>query len=165
MTETVVEERTERTRDWHRVGRFGVVSVMNVVITQALLQGAYQLTSMGAVAANVFAVGVSSLPAYLVNRRWVWQRTGRHSVSREIVPFWTYSFVGLALSTVAVAAIEDRWSSPAAVSGANIGAFAVLWIAKYVFLDRWLFTHTDGDAATAADATGSDRPSAGSITG
>ncbi len=116
---------------------------MNVVITQALLQGAYQLTPMGATAANVFAVAVSSVPAYLVNRRWVWQRTGPHSVSREIVPFWTYSFVGLALSTIAVAAVEDRWESAVAVSIANIAAFAVLWTAKFLLLDRILFAERD----------------------
>lgn len=121
---------------------------MNIAVTQALLQGAYQLTSMGAAAANVFAVTVSSLPAYLVNRRWVWGRTGRHSVRREIVPFWTYSFVGLGLSTLAVAVIHDRWASSVAVSAANIGAFALIWMAKFVFLDRWLFA----DRHTAAHA-------------
>jgi putative flippase GtrA len=122
-----------------RFWRFGAVSVMNVVITQALLIGAYALTPLGAVPANVFAVGVSSIPAYLVNRRWVWQRRGNHSVSREIVPFWAYTFAGLALSTVAVAAVEQRWDSAPAVSAANITAFAVLWILKFVLLDSWMF--------------------------
>ncbi|MDO9176175.1 MAG: GtrA family protein [Actinomycetota bacterium] len=129
-----------------RLWRFGAVSVMNVAITQLLLLGSYGLTSLGAVGANVFAVGVSSIPAYLVNRRWVWQRRGNHSVTREIIPFWAYTFAGLALSTAAVAAVERRWDSAAAVSAANITAFGVLWLTKFFLLDSWLFVpRTDSD--------------------
>lgn len=140
-----------------RLWRFGAVSVMNVAITQLLLLGSYQLTSLGAVGANVFAVGVSSIPAYLVNRRWVWQRRGNHSVTREIIPFWTYTFAGLALSTVAVAAVERRWDSPAAVSAANITAFGVLWLTKFFVLDSWLFVPRTVDAGP--DATDGLNPS------
>lgn len=122
-----------------RLWRFGAVSVMNVVITQALLQGCLRFTSMTPVWANIVAVGLSSAPAYVVNRRWVWGRQGSHSVTREIIPFWTYSFVGLAVSTAAVAAIDHRFTSDLAVSIANIGAFAGLWVAKYFILDQWLF--------------------------
>lgn len=134
-----------------RIWRFGAVSVMNVVITQALLQGCLRLTSMTPVWANIVAVGVSSAPAYVVNRRWVWGRQGSHSITREILPFWTYSFVGLAVSTAAVAAIDQRFTSDLAVSVANIGAFALLWVAKYFILDQWLFGRLHDDPADEAD--------------
>lgn len=122
-----------------RLWRFGAVSVMNVVITQVLLISLYQWTRFGATSANVIAVGVSSIPAYLVNRRWVWQRRGTHSLTREIAPFWAYTFAGLALSTAAVTAVDRLWESAIAVSLANITAFGVLWVTKFVLLDRWLF--------------------------
>lgn len=122
-----------------RFWRFAAVSVMNVFVTQMLLLGAYYFSSLGGVGANVFAVGVSSVPAYLVNRKWVWGRTGTHSVTREIVPFWSYTFAGLALSTAAVAFVEHRWDSALAVSAANITAFAALWFTKFFLLDAWLF--------------------------
>jgi putative flippase GtrA len=139
--------------------RFGAVSVMNVVITQVLLIGAYGLTSMGAVAANVFAVGVSSIPAYLVNRRWVWNRRGNHSWSREILPFWGYTFAGLAVSTVAVAAVEQRTSSALAVSAANLVAFGLLWVSKFLFLDAWMFRDRgDENSAEAGEVAYSERP-------
>ena len=145
-----------------RIWRFGAVSVMNVVITQALLQGCLRFTSMTPVWANIVAVGVSSAPAYLVNRRWVWGRQGSHSITREILPFWTYSFIGLAVSTAAVAAIDHRFTSDLAVSLANIGAFALLWVAKYVILDRWLFGAdtgaADDEAASAFDGAPTTTP-------
>ncbi len=121
-----------------RLGKYSAVSVMNVAITQSLLQLAL-LTGMPAVAANVLAVGLSALPAYLVNRRWVWGRQGSHSIAREIVPFWSYAFLGLAISTIAVAWADHRWHSNLAVSLANIASFGVLWAAKFVLLDRWMF--------------------------
>ena len=106
--------------------------------------------------------GVSAIPAYLVNRRWVWGKQGSHSISREIVPFWAYSFFGLALSTIAVAVADARWHTHLAVSLANIAAFGVLWAAKFVLLDRWMF---GGDPATAQHdgpyaPTGLDHPAA-----
>jgi len=127
--------RTTMSRLW----RFGAVSGMNIVITQTLLISIYSLTSAGAAVANIVAVGVSSIPAYLVHRRWVWGKRGNHSVTKEIIPFWGYTFAGLALSTVAVAAVEARWESAIAVSLANITAFGVIWFTKFFLLDTWTF--------------------------
>jgi putative flippase GtrA len=76
---------------------------MNVVVTQTLLQSFYRFTPIGAAWANILAVGLSSLPAFVILRRWVWDKTGDCSVTREIIPFWTYSFLGLIVSTAAVA--------------------------------------------------------------
>lgn len=122
-----------------RLIRFGAVSAMNIAITQTLLQVFYRFTDLGAALSNILAVGLSAIPAFLVLKRWVWGRTGAHSVTREIIPFWSFTFAGLALSTLAVAAAEDRWESALAVSLANIAAFGVLWVGKFVFLDRWMF--------------------------
>jgi putative flippase GtrA len=112
---------------------------MNVVVTQVLLQSLYRFTSLGAAWSNVLAVGLSTIPAFLILRRWVWGRIGDHSFTREIIPFWTFSFVGLAISTAAVAAADEQWESAIAVSLANITAFGVLWSMKFLLLDRWMF--------------------------
>lgn len=134
-----------------RLWKYSAVSVMNVVITQSLLLLAL-LTGMPAVAANLLAVGLSALPAYLVNRRWVWQKQGAHSVAREIVPFWSYAFLGLAVSTIAVAWADHRWGTTLAVSLANIGSFGLLWAAKFVLLDRWMFGGSSAPVAGADDS-------------
>ena len=83
---------------------------MNVVVTQTLLLSSYRFTRVGASWANVLAVGLSSLPAFVILRRWVWDKTGDCSVTREVIPFWTYTFVGLIVSNAAVAAMEARQS-------------------------------------------------------
>ncbi len=134
---TTIEQPNKRA-SVQRLGKYSATSVMNVAITQTLLQLALAF-SLKAVVANLLAVGLSAIPAYLVNRRWVWGKQGPHSIGREIVPFWSYAFLGLAVSTIAVAWADARWHSNLAVSIANIAAFGLLWAAKFVLLDRWMF--------------------------
>jgi hypothetical protein len=80
----------------------------------------------------------------------VWGRTGKHSVTREVLPFWGYTFAGLALSTGAVAFVDHRWDSAMAVSAANITAFAALWAAKFFLLDQLLFAGDQQDTTDVA---------------
>ena len=54
---------------------------------------------MPAVAANVVANVVATVPSYVLNRRWVWGRGGRSHFWREVMPFWVLSFIGLAFSS------------------------------------------------------------------
>ena len=86
--ERAVSSQTGSTRvQLQRWWRFSAVSVMNVVVTQTLLLSFYRFTPMGAAWANVFAVGLSAIPAFVILRRWVWGRkrqlqrhAGNHSV-------------------------------------------------------------------------------------
>ena len=129
------------------------MSAMNVVVTQTLLQSSYRFTPIGAAWANVLAVGLSALPAFVILRRWVWDRSGECSVTREIIPFWTYTFLGLIVSIAAVAAIDARRQSANAVSVANIACFGALWVTKFLFLDQWLFDNQRGAARRTAPAS------------
>lgn len=125
-----------------RALKYASVSVVGVVVTQVLLVVCYQPAfglEMSAGWANFTAVSGASVPAYLLNRQWVWQRSGRHSLRREVLPFWGISLLGLLISTVAVSYVSRHWDSQLAVSGTNIASFGVLWVAKYLFLDAIMF--------------------------
>ncbi|WP_419921875.1 GtrA family protein [Candidatus Poriferisodalis sp.] len=130
-----------------RLAGFGAVSLGTVVFTQGVLFVAYGVLGWPGVVANVVAVCVAALPAYLANRRWVWRRADRHSVSREILPFWAYSLAGLAASTVLVAFADRAWDAPVAVMAANLAGFGALWIGKFLLLDRVLFARDDETAS------------------
>ena len=41
---------------------------------------------------------IATLPAYQLNRTWTWGKRGRSHFRREIVPFWTMSFLSIAFS-------------------------------------------------------------------
>ena len=91
------------------------------------------------VPSNITAVCVAALPAYLLNRAWVWGKTSTHSVRGEIVPFWTYSLLGLAFSTILVGFADQIWGTTLSVMAANLVGFGILWVGKFVLLEKVLF--------------------------
>lgn len=119
--------------------RYAAVSAVGVVITQALLLLAFGGFGWSAVTSNLFAVSVASVPVFVLNRAWVWGKTDRVSHLRETLPFWVMTLLGLGVSTVCVAvaaSVNDAWYI---VSAANIGGFGLVWIAKFVVLEKVLF--------------------------
>lgn len=146
----------ERFRDLQRAHglralKYASVSVVGIVVTQILLVLAYQGFNWGGAASNFFAVTGASVPAYILNRRWVWQKSGQHSLRREVLPFWGVSLLGLILSTVAVGVVTRWWDSQLVLSGTNIAAFGVLWVGKYMFLDKLMFGNTETSTGLATE--------------
>lgn len=119
--------------------RYAGVSLVGVTLGQLLLFLCNSVLGWGAVVSNAIAVTLSTIPPYLLNRQWVWGKTGDHSFAREILPFWGFAFAGLVISTVAVWWVEKRSSSTAAIQLTNLASFGVLWVAKYFVLDKLLF--------------------------
>jgi putative flippase GtrA len=128
-----------------RVLRCFAVSVGTTVLSLTVLVLLAVVGRVPAGTANVIAVCCGIFPSYFLNRRYVWQRRGRHRVMRELVPFWVLNLVGLALSTLAVArvdALSHDWSRSLraiALPAANLSVYGFLWIAQFVILDRVIF--------------------------
>jgi len=116
-----------------------MVSVVAIACSQAILVTCHAILGWDAVVSNVTAVTVSSVPSYLLNRAWVWGRKGSHDWLREVLPFWVFAFCGLGLSVVFVW-LATKWSDATiVVSFANLSAFGILWIGRYIILDQLLF--------------------------
>lgn len=133
--------------------RYAVVSVVCVGVNQATLALAFGLAGWSAVEANLLATLVGTVPAYVLNRSWVWGRKGRSHLLKEVLPFAVLAVIGLVLSSLAAGAAEEagRAVSPlrsvqtAIVMTATLATFGILWVARFVFLDRVLFS--DREAA------------------
>src|SRR5437660_10271801 len=76
-----------------------MVSIISVVISQAVLAFVFGILHWTARSANILATGVGTVPSYELNRKWAWGKKGRGHLWKEVVPFWTLSFIGLAFST------------------------------------------------------------------
>ena len=96
---------------WVKLLRYAGVSCIGVTTGQALLFVFYEVLEWEAVVANTVAVAIATIPSYVLNRAWVWGKSGNHSVTTEILPFWGMAFLGLILSNVFVYAVEQRWES------------------------------------------------------
>jgi putative flippase GtrA len=121
------------------MAKYVAASAVGVVTGSTLLLFFLKVVDLEPVPANVAAVTLSSIPAYLINRAWVWNKTSGHSIKREIVPFWTLAFLGLLLSTILVDYVTDHTDNDLLILMANWGGFAILWVAKFFILDKVLF--------------------------
>lgn len=128
-----------RTKFDRKVLRYSLVSVVAVVVSQLVLVICFGVLGWSGVPANLAAVSVGSIPSYTLNRRWVWAKRGPNHLLREVVPFLALAFLGLLFSTVAVH-LAVQWKDTTVVaSAANLTAFAILWVVKYLLLDSLLF--------------------------
>jgi len=127
--------------------RYVTVSLFGTVTTQILLWFTHGKLGWSGVAANIFSVTVTSVPAYFLSRYWIWGKNDKNRFWGEVVPFWGLAVAGLILSTLFVA-VASHWSdSTIVVSLANLAGFGVLWVAKFLILDEVLFkTHTPAEA-------------------
>ena len=127
--------------------RYSMVSVVNVVIGQALLFVLLRLfvwstdwtNDVSWTIANIVAVSFGSVPAYYLNRAWVWGKRGRSHFTREVLPFWGFAFAGLITSTVAVNIAAGLTNVKIVANIANIAAFGLLWVVKFFVLDSVVF--------------------------
>ena len=127
--------------------RYSMVSVVNVIIGQALLFLLLRLfvwttdwtNDVSWTIANIVAVSLGSVPAYYLNRAWVWGKRGRSHFTREVLPFWGFAFAGLITSTLAVNIAAGLTDVKIVANIANIAAFGLLWVVKFFVLDSAVF--------------------------
>jgi len=122
-----------------RVGRYLIVSVVNVVNHQLLLQLAVNMFGWGGGVANAFAAATAAFPAYWLSRRWVWSVEGPSSLRHEILPFWGLALAGLVVSSVLAEAADRVFDHPLMISVGSVAGYTIVWVAKFLFLNR-IFT-------------------------
>jgi putative flippase GtrA len=139
--------------------RYSTVSIISVIVSEVLLFIAFGLLHWSARASNIWAVCLSAIPSYYLNRAWAWGKRGRSHFLKEVVPFWTMALIGLAFSTWAADYAESNASrvtsshffTTVIVMGASLAAFGVLWVAKFVILNKLMFGTHPQDLAPALD--------------
>ena len=124
--------------------RYGGVTVVSTVVGLTTLAFGLIVLEWDALPANFLSVLASTPPAYVLNRQWVWERdSGGHSVAGEIAPFWIMTFVGWVVSSVAVGVVDAFTDTTILILGAQICAFGTLWLVKFAFLEKFLWTHDE----------------------
>ena len=129
-----------------RAIRYSMCSVVGVVGTQILLFLFLHVFEWKPVMSNFIAVTMMSVPVFMLNKYWVWRKRGRAHMRREVIPFWLFTVAGWILSTLMVILVVRTTKTAVnpdgnklAVQGANIAGFGVLWVLKYLFLDKVMF--------------------------
>ncbi|MEI7622074.1 MAG: GtrA family protein [Actinomycetes bacterium] len=114
--------------------RYALVAAVNVIVGQSLLlllQGVFRPSW-----ANLVAVGISAVPAYYMNRAWVWGKRGKSHWKREVLPFWLFTVAGLILSTGAIWVVHRFTDAKLVINLVQLVAFGILWVIRFFVLDR-----------------------------
>lgn len=141
-----------RTEAGQRAIRYSATSLIGVVGTQLLIILFYKVIELDAVSwmkpeaqANLASTMIMSIPAFALNKYWVWGKSGRAHLRREVLPFWLFTVAGWILSTFAVSFAANHIGTPDSamrtigVMTASIAGFGILWVLKYLFLDKIMF--------------------------
>jgi putative flippase GtrA len=146
--------RTESGKRWVMYGTVSGVAIATAWITTIL---AYNVFHQSLMSTQIWSVVVSTIPAFLLSRYWVWAKDGRVSMRREVIPFWVLSFVQFFISLGVVALAKDwivsSFTSKPVQTGAllavNLGTYGLMWVGKFFFLNNLLFRGSAAEQATA----------------
>ena len=123
-----------------RLLRYMGVTVVNTIVGQTVLFVFHAVIGLPGMIANACAVAISTIPAYLLSRNYVWEQPkGDHSVGGEIAPFWMLAFAGLALSTAVVGVVDGIFGGTWSVQIANASAYGTLWIVRFLVIEHLLW--------------------------
>lgn len=117
--------------------RYGGVTIVSTVVGFTTLVVGLYAFDWNPLFANFVSVSMSTPPAYLLNRHWVWGRNpGDHSVAAEIGPFWLMTFMGFVVSMTAIGVVDRLTDSRVMFLVTQVCAFGTLWLLKFAFLEK-----------------------------
>ena len=133
--------------------RYALVSVVSVPVGEIGVL-VFNLVGLSAVLAALLGNSCGAVPSYILNRYWVWGKNDKNNLFTEILPFWIITLVGI-LFSLYTAHVAGQYTKHHHIGGAerlailliaNLAAFGILWVAKYVLFNRVLFVKKDQDA-------------------
>jgi putative flippase GtrA len=128
--------------------RYAGVSVVFVPIGQILVQLFYWLTTWSKPMSILAAAAVLTIPNYFANKIYVWRDTSKDKLRTQITVFWVAAMLGtgFAMGLAAVAEVFTKNSSDLAQAfwlfAAQLGGYGMVWVGRYLFLDRFIFKVT-----------------------
>jgi putative flippase GtrA len=141
-------------QDLGKIVRYGTISVVSTAISLSGLFVFYRWVGLSPTWSNILATCVATVPYYYLNRLWVFKKSGRSHLTKEVLPFWTIAFVSLVLSTLAVKfagsqvhSISSKSVRGAILVAANLATYGILWIVKFIVFNRYLF-HVEKESTT-----------------
>lgn len=152
---TLVAHRHLRLPGWLRFSRYTVGSVICFGVSELVFVALFAPNLLGARGAAIVASIAGIIPGYFLNRSWTWGRRGRSDFWREVVPYWATAVISTALAALgtgaanALFADESRGTRTLINAAAYMLVYGVLFVAKFVIFQRWLF-------APAPEAAGTD---------
>ncbi len=131
------------TREGKKIFRYSMVSVISTAVSFTVLVIVYGfIFKHSEIQDTVFANIVATFPSYWLNRNWAWGKSGRSHLTKEVIPFWAMSVLGIAFSVIGASIARHighghpQLERTILVVGANLISFAIFWVAKLLVFNR-----------------------------
>lgn len=137
-----------RTEQGRKQIRYAAVSVVFVPIGQILIQVLGALVfDRDYTKASIVAAAILTVPNFFANKMWVWKDTSRDKLRTQVLVFWVAAMLGVAAATGLTYLVEQQFHNEGAVEAlavfcAQLVGFGIVWVGRYLILDRWLFKVT-----------------------
>lgn len=138
----------DRRHQFALVARYAITSVVAFGVSEASLLLLYGRGVAGATVCAVIANLVGTIPSYLLSRYWIWKDADRRRAGRQVVLYWTTSFVFIALTSLSTGGIAKL--APAGhtmhvevVALAFPAVTVLFWIAKLFVYQQVVFRRTE----------------------
>jgi putative flippase GtrA len=145
--------------------RYVGVSVVFVPVGQILVQILGAVFDGNFTKASIVASAILTVPNFFANRHFVWRVENRENMRTQVLVFWVAAMLGVSLATLLTFVVENALSSGEgaatgaaplstriAVFFAQLAGFGIVWVIRYLVLDRWLFKITHhGEEPTPDD--------------
>ncbi len=126
---------------------YGTVSAVAIVTSWVTFVLAHNVAGRSILESQVWSTIISTIPAFILSRQWVWAKDGKVSMSREVLPFWVLSIIQFFITLIIVALLKGWIESTFAdlkvrsivVLAVNLALYGAMWVGKFFFLNNLLF--------------------------
>ncbi len=124
---------------------------MAALLTSVAVFAVLLAAGVGTTADSVLAFIAGAVPNWVLNRRWAWRRSGELDLTREVLGYSLISLLALLASSAATgwtdALIRSHLAGNqglrvALVTGSYVAVQGLLFVAKFIAYDAWVFTET-----------------------
>lgn len=138
--------------------RYAGVSVVFVPLGQVFIQllGRYSF-DRDYTKASLVSAAILTLPNFFANKYVVWRDTNRENLRTQVVVFWIAAMLGVTFATTLTWLVEKEVADESVIieSGAvflaQLTGFGLVWVGRFLVLDRWLFKATHHGSEPSPD--------------
>lgn len=122
-----------------RVLRFLALTAFGAPVNFCLYALLLQFTAASAAAATVLAALCVIVPKFVLSKYWVWKQNSSNNLRQEVLIYFAVTASSLAFATYVGWLLERQGATNAMLVFANLGSFTLMWVLRFVVLDRFAF--------------------------
>ncbi len=109
--------------------------------------------------ASLVGAAIATVPNFFANKYFVWRVTSRERLRNQLLMFWVIVMLAVSLATLFTYLVDHATQGqPTPIRGTavlvvQVLAFGIVWVGRFLILDRW-FSKLGDPRALAQDVTG-----------